>query len=64
MPRLRHIGEYLWAGAIVAPVLIVGAGALYYGYNHEKRAAARVAQRRKDEKIERSWRKGCGPGPV
>lgn len=64
MPRLRDIGEYLWVGAIMAPVLIVGAWALYYGCNHEKRAAPRVAQRRKDEKIERSRRKGCGPGPV
>lgn len=66
MPRLRDIGEYLWVGAIMAPILIVGAWAIYPWYNHEKRAAARVAQRRerKDEKIERSRRKGCGPGPV
>ena len=39
MPRLRDIWEYLWVGAIMAPVLIVGARALYHGYNHEKRAA-------------------------
>ena len=64
MPRLRDIWEYLWVGAIMAPILIVGAWAIYPWYNHEKRAATRVAQRRKDEKIERSRRKGCGPGPV
>lgn len=68
MPRLRDIVGYLWVGAIAAPALIVGAGTLYHGYNyHEKRAALtnkRTAQRRKDEKIERSRRKGCSSGQV
>ena len=47
MPRLRDIGEYLWVGAIIAPVLIVGAWALYYGYNHEKRAAEKDSPKEK-----------------
>lgn len=53
MPRLRYIRDYLWVGAIAAPALIVGAWALYHGYNyHEKRAALtnkRTAQRRKEK---------------
>lgn len=47
MPRLRDIGEYLWVGAIMAPILIVGAWAIYPWYNHEKRAAEKDSPKEK-----------------
>lgn len=66
MHRLRDIVGYLWVGAIAAPALIVGAWTLYHRYNyHEKRAAEKDRPKeKKDEKNERSRRKGCCPGQV